>query len=80
MFTGDMYLKCGFRKVSEVPHSYCYIRHGERLDKSKFQKSKAAKWSVVPCNGETEKELAALNGYYQMYDCGKVKWAKSISR
>jgi hypothetical protein len=80
MFTGDLYLKCGFSKVADVPHSYCYIRHEERFDKAKFQKSKASRWSVFASNGETEKELAALNGYYQMYDCGKIKWGKSIHR
>lgn len=78
-FTGDMYSKCGFSRAGEVPHSYFYTKGEFRVNKAKLQKANASKWSIYPLQeGQTERELAELNGYHRVYDCGKVKWQKTL--
>jgi len=70
LFTGDMYKLAGFTKAYDLRPDYQYTRNGVRYSKRGLQKS-----AFVPVAGlNTEKELAAHYGYYQLYDRGKKKW------
>lgn len=74
-FTGEMYLKLGFDKESEVPPDYKVIDRDVRKHKSLFRRS-----SIQARFGDkfdpklSERENCHNLGLYRIYDCGKVKW------
>jgi hypothetical protein len=77
LFSGTLYERCGFKKVATVRPSYFYTDGVSRYDKSSYQKSKLA---TMTNKVGTEEEMAASLGLYRVYDCGKVKWSKRISK
>lgn len=80
LFSGQTYARCGFTEVADIPHSYCYTRGESRFNKANFQKSRLLKLAPRSDPTLSEKELAAQLGYYQLYDCGKVKWGKLLTK
>ena len=78
MFSGAMYEKLGFTRTHQTPPDYYYVNTrvaSWRVHKAKFQKKHLV--NLFPgCDVEnkTEKEICEENGYYQVYDCGKVRW------
>ena len=82
-FSGGMYRALGFVNEKVIQPSYSYIKDGgvKRLHKSKFQKH------LLPAllgrellEKETEKEACASAGYYQVHDCGLVRWVLTLSK
>jgi len=57
---GDVYVKCGFNKISESSPDYKYIMKGVRVNKSRMRSSKEI----------SEKSLK----YLKIWDCGKIKY------
>lgn len=79
LFTGRLYENCGFRQAYTLSPDYWYTDSKVRMHKSKFQKSRFRdNPHLVYEDGKTELELAKLNRLYRVYDCGKIKWIKSI--
>jgi hypothetical protein len=78
LYTGEMYKVCGFTPVAKIPHDYNYIKSSDRYNKANFKKSLAYRWASVYDETLTEKQLAELNGFYQIYDCGKTKWQLTV--
>lgn len=62
---GDLYKNLGFEKVSESKPDYKYIVEGVRVHKSRFKKSRT---------GISESDLEIP----RVWDCGKIKFEKSI--
>lgn len=79
-FEGNVYKTLGFTKINELRPDYFYAKSGKRVHKATLQKSaierKSRSGSIVFRAGMTESELAALNGYEKVYDCGKLVWQK----
>lgn len=74
-FTGKMYEIAGFTKVAVLPVDYFYVRYGKRQHKCTLQKSAFKKNPKLLYDPTlTERELAELNNFYRVYDCGKLKW------
>lgn len=79
VFTGGLYEVCGFAKVVELKPDYFYVRYGKRQHKATLQKSNfRANPSLLFEEGMTETQLAELNNFFRVYDCGKVKWEKVL--
>ena len=79
-FTGNMYAKCGFSQVAELKPDYFYVKSGKRQHKATLQKSNFRKNPKLLFDAAlTEAQLAVLNNFYRVYDCGKLKWEKPIS-
>lgn len=77
MFSGKMYEKIGFTRVHQTRPDYYYTKSsvgGFRLHKSKFQKKHLMKLFPGCDLTKTEKEICEENGYFQVYDCGKIRW------
>lgn len=83
MFSGNMYEKLGFTKVHQTPPDYCYVNTrvaGWRVHKAKFQKKHLVKrFPGCDIENKTEKEICEEHGYYQVYDCGKVRWDLTVN-
>lgn len=67
--TGEIYKTCGFYLDNELPPDYMYIRGNEYRTKQSMKKTKKDRET-----GKTERELARLNGWLRIYDCGKKRW------
>lgn len=82
LFSGEVYARAGFRKVTVTRPSYTYIfgnKPEERLHKSLFRHSKLArKFGSKYDPTLTEKQNCENNGYYQIYDCGLTKWELTL--
>lgn len=78
MFNGNMYEKLGFTKVHQTRPDYQYVNPSEikwRSHKSNFQKKHLVrKFPGCDIENKTEKQICEENGYYQIYDCGKIRW------
>lgn len=81
-FNGDIYKKLGFRAAGLLAPDYFYCRSGKRVHKSSLQKSKIWAQSIKGLAefdpGMTESQLAKLNGYEKVYDCGKIRWELTL--
>jgi hypothetical protein len=74
-FNGSGYEKAGFRFVHQSTSSYMYVNNTEILSRYKCQKHKLPKLLGDKFNSElTEKENMLLAGYFQIYDCGTLKY------
>lgn len=82
LFTGNLYSKSGFKKVSESRPDYCYVRNSERIHKRSRQKSyfkQMADRGLARYDPSlTEFELAELNKHYRLYDRGRTKWVLDV--
>lgn len=79
---GGMYEKCGFTAEKELAPDYKYFgaytknirTPKERFQKSKFQNNPDLLWDP----SWTERQCAAANKLYRIYDSGKIRWLKKI--
>ena len=79
---GTMYAKTGFIKDKELPPDYKYVgdfTNWKRTPKERFQKkcfkdNPKLLWE----DGWTERQAAAANKLYRIYDAGKIRWIKTI--
>lgn len=72
--SGNVYAALGFQRSGVVPADYYYIKGQRRYPKQRFQK----RFTNCPEN-MTEREHAHLNGFMRLWDCGKIKWVKSMN-
>jgi predicted nucleic-acid-binding Zn-ribbon protein len=76
-FSGEMYSAIGFTKVAVNPPSYSYVKqhNAVRHRKVAFQRKYLPKLLGEKFDPlKTERENCEAAGYYQIYDCGLVKW------
>lgn len=79
LFTGNTYKKTGFKLVAELRPDYFYVRNGKRQHKCTLQKSAFKKNPKLLYDPKlTERELAELNNFHRVYDCGKFKWELAL--
>lgn len=70
--TGTGYLTAGFKQIGVAAPSYYYTEGNKRFNRVGFQKHKLL---VRPgATGETEAELAASLGFYQVGGCRQLKF------
>lgn len=77
LFSGKLYESLGFVKVHDVAPSYSYWKAGtlELKHKSGFRREKLVSILGDKFDAEkTEKQNCEENGYYQVYDDGKIRW------
>lgn len=78
LFTGEVYRRWGFQRVSEIPVDYTYIdvaRPGKpRMHKANFQKARLATLFPGADLSLPEQVLTRQLGLYRVYDAGKVLW------
>ena len=83
MFSGKMYEKLGFSKTHQTPPDYHYVNtsvSSKRIHKARFQKKHLVKlFPGCDIEGKTEKQICEENGFYQIYDCGKIRWDRVIT-
>lgn len=80
MFTGTMYDRLGFCKVSESPPDYFYVtaRSRKRHNKARFQRKFLPELFGDRFDpNKSESENCEENGWFRLYDCGKTKWVWS---
>lgn len=71
---GNLYLKLGFKMISEIKPDYKYILNSRRRHKQNFKKSNLnISNSII-----TENKYMSELGYYKIYDCGKIKFELCI--
>lgn len=76
---GDLYRTSGFTVEAELAPDYKYLRRGSLHHKFLFRKKRfQTDPSLKFEEGLTEKELAALNNMFRVYDCGKLRFVKPI--
>lgn len=81
-FTGGMYERLGFKKDATLRPDYKYVSSGKvaRHGKANFQRKMLAIRFGKNFNPLlTEKQNCELNGWYQLYDCGKVRWVLDVA-
>ena len=72
---GSLYKDTGFILESELKPDYMYVYAGKREHKFNFRKSRFKSDPHLSYEeGMSERELAALNGLYRVYDYGKKRW------
>lgn len=71
---GGLYQAAGFDRVGEVDVSYEYIQGRERRPKSEFQLSALENDFQKFDPNLSERDNCELNGWFRLWDCGKVKW------
>jgi hypothetical protein len=59
----------GFTKTQELGADYFYSKRGSPTSKQSMKKKPNEKSS-----GKTEHELRLLEGYFRVWDCGKIQW------
>lgn len=68
--TGGVYERLGFIKEKELEPDYCYTNKDNKTKSKQSMKKKN-----ISCKpGQTEKERCEEMGYYQLFDCGKIRW------
>lgn len=71
---GTLYSKTGFVRMGGVEVSYDYINGRERRHKRAFQRSALEKDFPKFDPSLSERDNCELNGWFRLWDCGKVKW------
>lgn len=82
---GGLYQQLGFTNDGEIPPDYKYIiphdnyatrRHKFNYRKKRFETDK----NLLFEPNLTEKQLAELNGFHRVFDCGKTRFVKPIEQ
>ena len=68
--TGDLYYKLGFKLVGQTLPDYCYF---DGINMKRFHRFSLRKRPDEP-KDQTEWELRLKEGYYKVFDCGKLKF------
>lgn len=72
---GELYIKSGWREVSNTSPCYWYFKDKKELyHRSNFMKSKLSKKLKSFDESKTEWENMLENGYDRVYDCGNIKY------
>jgi hypothetical protein len=79
-----LYEVLGFRIDGEVPPIYSYAGSStgwrrvpkERYQRKRFRDDPELLWD----ESWTEKNAAERNGLYRIWDCGKIRYVKEVSR
>lgn len=71
---GDVYVKSGFTKISEIPPDYRYTDYKTRMHKFNFRKHRIKNTFGIDIDGKTESTLIAELGFDKIWDCGKIKY------
>lgn len=75
--TGELYIKSGWREVSNTSPCYWYFKDKKELyHRSNFMKSKLSKKLKSFDESKTEWENMLENGYDRVFDCGNIKYEK----
>ena len=81
LFTGGMYAAIGFEKAYESKPNYSYWKEGtkERKHKALFKRENLPNLLGDKFDPAlSEKENCEANGYFQVYDDGKVLWELTV--
>lgn len=70
---GNLYQKIGFKKIKMIRPDYYWIKGQKRYHKSNLKKTVEERKT-----GKTEKQLREAQGYYRLWDCGKIKWSINL--
>lgn len=82
---GGLYQQLGFTNDGEIPPDYKYIiphddytarKHKFNYRKKRFETDE----SLLFEPNLTEKQLAELNGFHRVFDCGKTRFVKPIEQ
>jgi hypothetical protein len=85
-FTGAIYSAAGFEAVHTYGPDYQYVKRNVRYPKRSRQKSWFREESAKPGSDVlfdpdmTEHDLANLNGYYRLWDRGRVRWELRVNK
>lgn len=76
---GYLYEKLNFEKDFVLRPDYSYVRQDKREHKFNYRKKRFENDSSLKYKpGLTESQLAELNGFNKIYDCGKTRWKIEI--
>ena len=70
---GNLYETLKFKKVKKLLPDYSYVHNKKRVHKFNFRKNKLKKMGF-DISEKTEHEICLENGFYRIYDSGKIKW------
>lgn len=76
MFSGGLYEKLGFEKVSQSKPNYFWVIDGVRKHRFNYSKQKLIKQGFDP--NKTEVDIMHERGYYRIFSCGQDKWIYDI--
>lgn len=78
--TGVEYKDLGLVKDKNVQPDYFHLVKGARANKSNYRKKRFKNDPDLKFKeGLSESELAKLNKIHKIWDCGKVRWIKSLN-
>lgn len=76
---GYLYEKLNFEKDCVLRPDYSYVRQDKREHKFNYRKKRFENDPLLKYKpGLTESQLAELNGFNKIYDCGKTRWKIEI--
>jgi hypothetical protein len=73
---GEVYRRLGFRAAQELRPDYSYCKSGDnplRISKQAMKKTPAERLT-----NKTEHELRLEQGWFRIWDCGKIRWVLDI--
>lgn len=74
---GKLYENTGWIAEKTLSPDYSYIFKGERVHKFNFRLKRFREdGNLLYETGKTERELAAMNNLYRVYDAGKIKYTR----
>lgn len=77
--SANVYESSGFTQDKEIPPDYWYVFPPHRYHKSAFRKSRfKAKYPKVYSPDKTEAQMADEVGLKRIYDCGKIRYVKTL--
>jgi hypothetical protein len=74
---GGLYIKNGFKKVSDISPDYKYLYKNSLHHKFGFRKSNLKK--MFPHSSGSEREITLANKIYRVYDSGKQKFELTLN-
>jgi hypothetical protein len=72
LFSGNLYQKLGFKKVSLSKPNYFWVVDGIRKHRFNFNKKRLIKMGYD--KNKSESQILQEIGYYRVYSCGQEKW------
>lgn len=76
---GQVYQKAGFQLVGESEPGYWWVKSGKRYHRYKFAKHNLPKLLPDFNPSLTEVENMERNGYYRVWDCGTLRFEKTMA-
>lgn len=74
---GNLYFSLGFKHIRNSAPSYYYIKNNLRQNRMLFQKHKLKTLFSDFDSSKSEHEIMNDHGYYRIYDCGNMVFAKT---